>query len=235
MRANSNGFDAWAASMIADAKPLSPKTGEGPRRDGAPDVYLPPVPEPQPWPELAPEALHGLPGDVVRAVEPHTEADPVAVLANLTCAYGNAVGRGTYALVGADRHHLNLFAGLVGETSKGRKGTSASHVRELMHAADSDWADGCNQNGLSSGEGLIHAVRDPVVRAGKDGEPATVDEGAKDKRLHATEGEFAGVLSETIRVPRRSRLARMRASSASPAPAGPSRKPKCTSRLFCRS
>lgn len=60
-------------------------------------------------------------GDVVRAGEPHTEADPVAVLVNLACDYGNAVGRGAYVLVGADRHHLNLNVGLVGETSKGRK------------------------------------------------------------------------------------------------------------------
>jgi hypothetical protein len=30
------------------------------------------------WPELAPEALHGLAGDFVRMIEPHTEADPVA-------------------------------------------------------------------------------------------------------------------------------------------------------------
>lgn len=196
MRANVDSFDAWAASMTNGAKPLSPKTVEGPRRDGVPDVYLPPTlgPKPRPWPELAPEALHGLPGEVVRAVEPHTEADPVAVLMNLIVAYSNAVGRGAYALVGADRHHLNLFVALVGETSKGRKGTSWSHTRELMHVADSGWADGCVQNGLSTGEGLINAVRDPVLGTGKDGEPVTIDEGARDKRLLAVEGEFAGVL-----------------------------------------
>ena len=37
------------------------------------------------WPELAPEALYGLAGDIVRAIEPHTEADPVA-------SWGNSCG-----------------------------------------------------------------------------------------------------------------------------------------------
>lgn len=187
------GFDAWAAAMIDGATPLAIAAEAGPQRAGKPDAYLPPAPE-TPWPELASEALHGLPGDFVRAVESETEADSVAVLANFIVSYANAVGGGAYALVGADRHHLNLFVGLVGETSKGRKGTSWSHTRELMHAADTGWAEGCIQNGLSSGEGLIYAVRDPVVSTGKDGEPITADEGAKDKRLLAIEGEFAAVL-----------------------------------------
>ncbi|MEW6298668.1 MAG: hypothetical protein AB1671_13105, partial [Thermodesulfobacteriota bacterium] len=31
-----------------------------------------------PWPSLAEEALHGLAGDIVRTIDPFTEADPVA-------------------------------------------------------------------------------------------------------------------------------------------------------------
>lgn len=158
-----DGFKRWAVQTIVDATPVGFAPDTGPRRDGEPDTYASPVPDPPPWPALAPEALHGLPGDVVRAVEPHTEADPVAVLTNVLCAFGNAVGRGAHVRVGADRHHLNLCVGLVGETSKGRKGTSWGYPRELMHAADADWADERIQNGLSSGEGLIYAVRDEVV------------------------------------------------------------------------
>ena len=37
---------------------------------------------PQPWPLLDEAALHGLAGEVVRLIEPHTEADPVALLAS---------------------------------------------------------------------------------------------------------------------------------------------------------
>jgi hypothetical protein len=32
----------------------------------------------------------------VGAIAPHTEADPVAVLASLLAAFGNAIGRGTF-------------------------------------------------------------------------------------------------------------------------------------------
>ena len=34
----------------------------------------------RPWPAMDQEAYHGLAGDVVRTIEPHTEADPVAIL-----------------------------------------------------------------------------------------------------------------------------------------------------------
>jgi len=74
------------------------------------------------WPELDPAALYGLAGDVVRAIEPHCEADPVAILANTLTAFGSVAGRGTFAQVGGDEHHLKLFVGLVGETARGPRG-----------------------------------------------------------------------------------------------------------------
>src|SRR5215211_7686968 len=115
--------------MIAEAKPLdSLHTESTASRKGEPDVYAGSVPQPPNWPVLAEEACHGLPGDIVRAIEPHSEADPVAVLANLLCGFGNAIGRGAYFRVGADEHHLKLNSGLVGPTSKGRKGMSEGHV-----------------------------------------------------------------------------------------------------------
>jgi hypothetical protein len=152
------------------------------------------VPEPAPWPVLADEAFYGLPGDIVRSIEPHTEADSVAVLANLLVAFGNAGGRDAFLRVGADVHYLKLNIGLVGETSKGRKGMSWGNVRELMHAADSEWAQERILHGLSSGEGLIYAVRDRVEGENKDGEPVLIDAGVEDKRLLVLEAELAGVL-----------------------------------------
>jgi len=148
--------------MIDSAKPLSADVTLV-EREGAPDTYAPPAPpvrESRSWPTLRPEALYGLPGKIVLAIEPHTEADRVALLANLLVSFGNAIGRGSYVQVGPDRHHLNLYVALVGETAKGRKGTSWGPIRHLMHDADPQWADERVQNGLSSGEGLIYAVRD---------------------------------------------------------------------------
>jgi hypothetical protein len=151
------------------------------------------------WPELDGKALYGLSGDIVGAIEPYTEADPTAVLINILVGFGNAVGRGSYVMAGGGRHHLNLFAGIVGDTSKGRKGTSWELPYQLLSEADPEWANERVKSGLSSGEGLINAVRDPIRAPGKDGEPTIVDVGVQDKRLLAMEGEFAAVLQAMTR------------------------------------
>jgi hypothetical protein len=145
------------------------------------------------------DAYHGLPGHIVRAIKPHTEADPVAVLVSLLSAFGNACGRSPYFRIGADRHHPKINAALVGETSKGRKGMSWGFVRDLMHAVDRYWAEERVENGLSSGEGLIYQVRDRRMGVNKDGDTVLEDPGADDKRLFILEGEFAGVLKVATR------------------------------------
>lgn len=150
------------------------------------------------WPELDERALYRLPGEIVKTIESHTEADPVAVLMNLLCAFGNAADRGAYVRVGADRHHLNQFVALVGQTSKARKGMSGGNVRELIRAVDAPWEKDRVLNGLSSGEGLIHAVRDKV-EIEKDGAMEIIDPGVADKRLLLLEGEFGKVLKVMTR------------------------------------
>ena len=190
-----DGFAEWAAGMVANAVPISAAGGDEPPREGAPDAYLPGFDPPRPrWPELDGAALHGLPGEIVGAMEPHTEADPVALLGNLLCAFGNAVGRGAHFRIGEDLHYLNLFAAFVGESSKARKGMSWNFVRGLLSVVDEDWERERTVSGLSSGEGLIYAVRDRVERENRDGELEVVDEGVRDKRLLAIESELAGPL-----------------------------------------
>jgi hypothetical protein len=154
------------------------------------------------WPTLDPAALYGLPGDVVRAIAPHTEADPVAILVQYLVAAGNAIGRGPHYRIEGDRHGANLYAVLVGETAKARKGTSWGRVRQIMIAADPGWAADRVHTGLSSGEGVIWTVRDPVMgveRVGKGAERTCVvietDPGIANKRLMIVESEFAGALT----------------------------------------
>src|SRR4051794_19936941 len=84
------------------------------------------------WPALDEAAYYGLAGDVVRTISPHTEADPVAILIQVLIYFGNLVGRSPHFRVGADDHRANLFGVLVGESSKGRKGTSGSWARSVM-------------------------------------------------------------------------------------------------------
>ena len=69
------------------------------------------------WPEApGPEAYTGLVGDIVAAIAPHTEADPVAVLAQALVAAGAVVGRGAHFAVEATPHHPNEYVLLVGES-----------------------------------------------------------------------------------------------------------------------
>jgi len=154
------------------------------------------------WPVLAREALHGLAGDFVRAIGPYSEADPVALLGQLLVVFGNCIGRGAHFLAEADKHFTNLFLVLAGLTAKGRKGTSYGRVRGVFTLVDEAWIAACEQHGLSSGEGLIWAVRDaiekkePVKQKGKtvDHETVVADQGVDDKRCLVSESEFAQCL-----------------------------------------
>src|SRR5262249_27824452 len=115
------------------------------------------------WPEpLGAAAYHGIAGEAVRLLEPHTEADPAALLLNLLVSFGSAVGHHPYVQVGADLHFPNLFVVQIGRTSSGRKGSALGMVMGLMRRVEEVWAANRVKSGLSSGEGLIHAVRDPV-------------------------------------------------------------------------
>src|SRR5262245_33397696 len=136
------------------------------------------------WPEMDAAAYHGVAGDVVHTTEPHSEADPVAILLQFLVCVGNVIGRNPFYQVESDRHHVNLFAALVGTSSKARKGTSMGRVRAIIKIADEQWNDNRVKNGLSSGEGLINEVRD-----------LEADSSIADKRLMVIEPEFAGALS----------------------------------------
>ena len=98
--------------------------------------HVAPAPAVPEWPQTTPEMFHGLAGDIVRLIAPHTEADPVALLVQLLAAFGSALGRTAYFTAEADRHFANLFVVLVGISSKGRKGTSWGHIRRLMQLAE---------------------------------------------------------------------------------------------------
>lgn len=151
------------------------------------------------WPVLGDDALYGLPGDVVRSIEPHSEADPSAILLNLLSAFGSMIGRGSWLEVGRSRHHAKINAVLMGESSKARKGMSWDAARDLLSAVDRDYMDDRVGSGLSSGEGLINAVRDAKYGTNKDGDEVLVDPGVSDKRLLVMEGEFANVLKQAQR------------------------------------
>lgn len=141
------------------------------------------------WPEPPKEdAFHGLAGEIVSMIEPHSESDLVALLSQFLVGFGNMIGRSAHFQVEADKHYTNLFTVLVGPTSKARKGSALSQVIRVLRRVDRNWVDSCVLSGLSSGQGLIWAVRDPVFS--KDGEKL-LDTGVEDKRVLSVESEIA--------------------------------------------
>ncbi len=169
-----------------------------------------PLPPDDDWPAPpAAEAYRGLAGDIARALDPHTEADPVALLIQFLVMFGNAAGRGPHFLVEGTPHFTNEFAVIVGDTAAGRKGTSFDRVRQVFAGAEDDWLDHRGISGLSSSEGLLWACRDPIERLEKVGqvrgqaptyEATIVDPGVSDKRLLVHEPEFANILKQNERL-----------------------------------
>jgi hypothetical protein len=155
-------------------------------------------PEGQPkpaWPVMTQAAYHGLAGEVVRTIEPHSEADPNGILIQFLAAFGNAIGEDPYYQVEGDKHRAKIFVVTSGVTAKGRKGTALGRVRQVMSIAAPEWERNNIQSGLSSGEGVIFHVRDPVTRLNNEGTIEEVDEGVADKRLMLVTEEFVSALS----------------------------------------
>lgn len=159
------------------------------------------------WPPpLDDAAYHGVAGDLVRAIEPNTEADPVALLLCFLAAVGNVIGRKVHFVADGVQHFLNLYVVLIGETSKGRKGTAWARIIRCFTSIAQTWSEERVSGGMSSGEGLIWSVRDPIYanenqREGNKKVPLQVlkDPGIEDKRLMLIEAEFASVLRQVDR------------------------------------
>jgi hypothetical protein len=181
--------------------PLAAPRGAG---DGLPLV----IPE---SPALDRAAFYGVVGAFVEAMDKHTEADLVGVLAHVLAGFGNMVGprdaveEVPHAIIGDAQHPPRLFCGIVGDTATGRKGTAWSVSKRLLRAADEEWFTKCvhTDGGLISGEGLAYHLRDPIESQVAIREKHRVvayerqisDEGVTDKRLFIVETEFAGVLA----------------------------------------
>ena len=147
------------------------------------------------WPELEGPAMHGISGDIARLATERTEVDPVAVLVTHIVWAGAAFGRTKFLRVGDDAHHGRLFAALVGDSSRARKGSSTGSVIRVWRKAEA--LDPTipilkiTHGPISTGEGIIFAVRDGESGSG-DGEES--DPGVQDKRLLVLETEFGAVL-----------------------------------------
>jgi Protein of unknown function (DUF3987) len=139
----------------------------------------------------------------------NSEADPAAVLMTALTFAAATIGTEPHTWVGDTRHHARLYSVLVGASSRARKGTSRDPVQRIFLAAQrvlrnrpelpfplgNDLA--ITPGPLSSGEGLVYAVRDASDAEDKDGQP--IDPGVQDKRLLVVDGEFGAALKAAQR------------------------------------
>lgn len=138
------------------------------------------------WPAPPDDAAyHGVLGDIVRAVTPMTEADPVAILGSLLAYAGACMGHGRSLYQGSTQT-ANLFIALVGDSSTGRKGTASSIARDVMDVAYPDWSK-LIVAGLGSGEGLIGHLKKMEQSEGQE------------HRAVVTESEFGRLLTVMAR------------------------------------
>src|SRR5262249_5995669 len=149
------------------------------------------------WPVLDKAAYHGLAGEVVTALSPHTESDPAALLVQYLVSFGNVVGRKPFVRMANANHYPNIFAIIAGRTARSRKGTSGQDIRIVMDHVDPEWTRNNVKSGISSGEGIIEMVRDPRFEMNKKTKAMMcVDPGIADKRLLLDEREFSSALSK---------------------------------------
>lgn len=157
------------------------------------------------WPEIQESEIYqGVVGEIVSKIAPETEADPIAILGQFLVGFGNAVGRGPHWVAERTRHGVNLFVCVCGNSSKARKGTSWDNVRWILSNCDPEWERNQIRTGLSSGEGMVWEIRDPIVKRVKvGGDPKLggggyhdqeIDPGVFDKRCLWVESEFGSTL-----------------------------------------
>ena len=155
-----------------------PQALTSPAQPGPASPPMTPPPKPASDPAFERFALYGLAGEAVRALAPHSEAQPEAILLQLLAAFGNVIGPGPHCMVGATRHTLNLFLLLVGESSKARKGTSWNEIARLFAEVDPAWTENRVASARLTARGLI----------------AMMGQQAGDRRLLLLAEELASVL-----------------------------------------
>jgi Protein of unknown function (DUF3987) len=156
---------------------------------------------PRPKPSMKPPSLdsqvlgHGLIGEMIALTSQHTEADPAEIYGSLLCGIGILAGPTPHLRIGSTKHPLIIWPLLFGPTGTGRKGEASNVADIFLTATHDDYVKLCT-SGLSSGEGLIEAIRDPTeVKRGK----VTETVGTNDKRLVVIEPEFSSVMARSKR------------------------------------
>ncbi|WP_406379018.1 DUF3987 domain-containing protein [Streptomyces sp. NBC_00197] len=155
-------------------------------------------------PVLSRKAWHGIAGDILDLVSPHTEADPAGILSTTLATFSCMVGTGR-KVTGPITQPVNVWFILMGETGIGRKGTADNVVASFMADVDEWFWSNCRTPSLSTGEGLTYSVRDVKIIDHIDGmgvgDNHEMEEGLPNvesiKNMLVTSTEFAAVMSKS--------------------------------------
>jgi len=148
-----------------------------------------PATDPEPSALDGPE-FHGALGDMVRAIDPLTEADPHGILAATLVMLGNWIGRRYHLRIGADRHYAAQQLIIVGQSALARKGTACTIAKAAMQVFDEDWYRDNVFYSLNSGQGIAAVVA-------KLNQAASETNANGDKRALFITDEFADVLRKS--------------------------------------
>jgi len=152
----------------------------------------------QEWPVMDKRAYHGLAGVFVGLASENSEADPAAILITFLVRFAVEVGSGPTLFIGDTKHRARFAGVIVGASSKARKGTSGKPIDRLFGPIEGKAR--YSPGPFSSGEGIIHAVRDKVMKWDEKKQVEVIaDPGIEDKRLFILDEEFAGAMAQTKR------------------------------------
>lgn len=167
---------------------------------------VPPLREDSPLtpPQMRPEGFVPILREISDAACENSEAHPVAVAFSAIVFFSAMIGRTAFQRIGDSVIHCRPCGIITGKSGKARKGTSEALVRMLFGVVDTRLGERLKTDarlrihagGLSTGEGIAHAIRD-AKEADEKGKGA--DEGVADKRLLVIEPEFANMLSHCRR------------------------------------
>jgi hypothetical protein len=179
----------------AEGEPDDPWTQFQASSSGQSEPTLPPLPPEPDWPQpIGREAHRQLLGEIVDATDLTTEGDINAILLQHLVFFGNALGISDttpWCWGGRVVHRTNLFTLAVGATAYSRKGTATAEVSYIYRLVDLHWEKNHCKTGLSSGEGLITAVRDEEAHIDpKTGDVVIDHPASKTKNVLFTENEF---------------------------------------------
>jgi Primase C terminal 2 (PriCT-2)/Protein of unknown function (DUF3987) len=141
-------------------------------------------------PDLAAPMFYGPLGEVVRKIDPLTEADPRGVMTCLLVMLGNWIGRRYYLAAGADRHFPAQQTLLVGKSALARKGTAGNLAKAAMEVFDPDWVKNNVFHAVNSGQGIAYTVKGLDERVKESGRSLG------DKRALFRIDEFADALKK---------------------------------------